>query len=179
MAIDIQKALENDKNTQEGYEIYQELETKANSVAEEITTSLVESIMKEDNDFSISTAILATAKTLAQLASFMYDSEEEFLLDVKKARTCIVTDIIPALLDPQPCGLCQNCKDGDPTQCTNPEIRGDYTLSKFLPLIANMLIEYDLFNKVLFMYTVGREETNLDEALPVEEKGEENGNIDK
>lgn len=177
MAIDIQKALDNDKNTQQGYDTYQKLEEKANKVAEEISTSLVDAIMKEDNDFNISTSIMALAKTLSMMASFLYDTEEDFLTDIQKARTCVVSDVIPALLDPQPCGLCDNCKNGIPSECFNPEVRGDYTLSKFLPILANMLIEYDLFNKVMFMHTIGRNEMDFDEALSTKEGEQNNGTI--
>ena len=100
----------------------------------------------------------------------MYDTEEEFLMDIKKARTSTVSDVIPALLDPQPCGNCLACKDGNPLECETPQVRGDYTTSRFLPLLCNMVIEYDLFNKILHMYTIGKESTN-DEAP--EEKSEE------
>lgn len=187
MAIDIQKALQNDDKMQEGFDVFQKLDAKASAVADEITNSLVTSIMTEGNDFSISTATLAVAKTLSMISSFLYDTEDEFLADILKARTCVVTDLIPALLDPQPCGLCESCKDGNPEACTNPEVRGDYTLTKFLPIICNMLIEYDLFNKVLFMHTIGRDETlpvenGLDEALSSEENIEQendNGSINE
>ena len=98
------------------------------------------------------------------LASYLYDSEEEFLTDVKKARTSVVTDIIPALLDQQSCGECQNCKNGNEAECINPTVRGDYTQSRFLPILCNMLVEYDLFNKVIHMYTTRNENLSSDEA---------------
>ena len=82
------------------------MEQKANSVAEEISSTLIESIVKEEGKFNITTAILAVAKSLSHLSSYLYDTEEEFLADVKKARTATVSDVIPALLDPQPCGNC-------------------------------------------------------------------------
>lgn len=159
--IDLEKALADDNNLQEGYAVYQDLEKKANDVAEEISTKLIESIIKEESEFNISTAILATAKTLSHLASFLYDSEEEFLNDALKARTAITTDVIPALLDPQPCMVCDNCKNGLTDQCMDPSVRADYTLSSFLPIVSDMLIEYDLFNKIIYMYTVGRDELGM------------------
>lgn len=179
--VNIDEALQQDKNMQQGFDAYREMEEKANAVAETITESLVESIIKQENDFSISTAILAVAKSMAQLASFLYDNEQEFITDFEKARESITADVIPALLDPQSCGLCDSCKNGIPEQCLNPNLRTDYTLSKFLPLIANVLIEYDLFNKIIFMHTIGRSETGLDQendfdqALSIKSKGEENG----
>lgn len=161
--INIEEALERDENIQAGMDEYKKMELKANSVAEEISSTLIESIVKEEGKFNISTAILAVAKSLSHLSSYLYDTEEEFLMDVKKARTATVSDIIPALLDPQPCGECESCKNGKPMECINPQVRGDYTTSRFLPVLCNMIIEYDLFNKILHMYTVGKE-TNIDEA---------------
>ena len=155
--INIDEALEKDEKMQNGLEEYKRMEQKANSVAEEISSNIIESIVKEEGKFNISEAILAVAKSLSHLASYLYDTEEEFLYDVKKARTATVSDIIPALLDPQPCGNCMSCKDGKPMECINPEVRGDYTTSRFLPVLCNMIIEYDLFNKVLHMYTMSED----------------------
>ena len=101
------------------------------------------------------------AKSLSHLASYLYDTEEEFLTDVKKARTSVVSDVIPALLDPQPCGLCEQCKNGNEMECINPKVRGDHTTSRFLPILCNMVIEYDLFNKILHMHTVGKQEQDV------------------
>lgn len=161
--INIEEALGRDENLQAGLDEFKNMEQKANSVAEEISSTLIESIVKDSDRFNISIAILAVAKSFAHLASYLYDTEEEFLLDVKKARTSVVSDIIPALLDPQPCGECLSCKDGKPMECMNPQVRGDHTTSRFLPILCNMIIEYDLFNKVLHMYTVGKESA-VDEA---------------
>lgn len=156
--INIEEALEQDENFQIGIEEYKKLEQKANSVAEEISSTLIESIVKEKDKFNITTAILAVAKSLSHLSSYLYDTEEEFLTDVKKARTAVPSDVIPALLDPQPCGHCSSCKDGNPMECELPQVRGDYTTSRFLPILCNMTIEYDLFNKILHMHTVGKED---------------------
>lgn len=162
--INIEEALGRDENIQKGYEEYRTIEEKANAVAEEISSTLIESIVKNENNFNISTAILAVAKSFSHLASYLYDTEEEFLTDVKKARSAIVSDVIPALLDPQPCEICDECKNGHPEKCIQPKVRGDRTTSRFLPILANMLIEYDLFNKVLYMHTEGKKD-NIDEAV--------------
>lgn len=154
--VKIDEALEKDEDMQLGMAEFKKMDDKATAVAKEISEKLVESIVKEEQDFNVTTAILAASKVLTHLASFMYDTEDEFLVDVKKARTDVVSDIIPALLDPQPCGLCEECKNGHPEECINPTVRGDHTSSRFLPVLANMLIEYDLFNKVIHMYTVGK-----------------------
>lgn len=172
--INIEEALNKDSNFQSGLDEYKSIEQTANSVAEEISSTLVDSIVKEQGKFNITTAILAVAKSLSHLASYLYDTEEEFLIDVKKARTSTVSDVIPALLDPQPCGNCESCKNGNPMECINPVVRGDHTTSRFLPVLCNMIIEYDLFNKVMYMHTADKEnkESTIDEAS--EEKTEEN-----
>jgi hypothetical protein len=164
--IDIDEALERDENVQAGLEEYKRMEQKANAVAEDISSNLIEAIVKKEGKFNISEAILAVAKTFSHLASYLYDTEEEFLSDVKKARTSTVSDIIPALLNPQPCEECEECKNGNPMGCINPQVRGGYTTSRFLPILCNMIIEYDLFNKILHMYTVGRE-NSIDEATEI------------
>ena len=169
--INIDEALKKDDNFQIGLEEYQTIEVKANNVAEEISSTLIESIVKNSDTFNISTAIMAVSKTLSHLASYLYDTEEEFLTDVKKARTSVVSDIIPALLNPQPCGNCVSCKNGNPTECIKPEVRGDYTTSRFLPILCNMIIEYDLFNKILYMHTVGKEN-------PIDTASDEKNTVD-
>lgn len=158
--INIEEALRHDENTQAGLKEYEAMEKQANSVAEEISSTLIESIVKEQGKFNISTAIMAVAKSLSHLSSYLYDTEEEFLTDVKKARTAVVSDVIPALLNPEPCGECLSCKDGKPYECQTPHVRGDYTTSRFLPILCNMIVEYDLFNKILHMYTVGKQEND-------------------
>lgn len=154
---DIELALSKDKDLQAGVKAYHSLDEKAMAVSQEITKAMIENIVKEESEFNITMAVLAVSKSLIELASFLYDSEEEFLVAMKKSRTTIVSDIIPALLDPEPCGLCESCKNGKPEECVQPKIRQDYTQSRFLPLVCGSLIEYDLFNKVLHMYTVGKE----------------------
>lgn len=158
MEINLEDALAKDDNFKKGVDEYSSLEKKANDVAEEISTKLVEEIVKNGEKFNISTAILAVAKCFGHLSSYLYDTEADFLTDVKKARVAVVSDVIPALLNPEPCGLCEECKNGNPQECLHPNVRGDYTTTRFLPLLCNMLIEYDLFNKVVYMYTAGKEE---------------------
>lgn len=165
MDVNISDAIERDEDFQQGFDEYRKLEQKANSVAEELSISLIENIVKNNDNskFNLTTAILAVSKTLSHLTSYMYENEEQFLTDVHKARTSVVSDIIPALLNPQPCGLCDECKNGNLEACLNPVVRGDYTTSRFLPILANMLIEYDLFNKTIYMHTAGK--MNDDEAI--------------
>ena len=168
MNFNIDEAIAKDENLNQGISEYKIIEKKANDVAEEISSTLVESIVKDNEKFNLSTAILAVAKCFAHLSSYMYDTEDEF---VRKARSAVVSDVIPALLNPQPCGLCEECKNGNPQECTHPDVRGDYTTSRFLPILCNMLIEYDLFNKIVYMHTVGKEN---DVAVESEKEKEEN-----
>lgn len=159
MDDNILKTIEEDAKYQDGLRVYKDLETLAHETARTISKEMIDRIVKKEDKFNISTALMAVAKTLTHLTSYLYDTEDEFLADVQKARTSVVTDIIPALLDPSPCGKCENCKNGKPHECISPKVRGDYTETRFLPLICNMLIEYDMFNKILHMY-VTRDEEN-------------------
>ena len=155
--IDIKQALEKDDKYREGLDAFKELDTKAYSVAETISESLIKSIVEKEEKFNISTALLSVAKALTHLSSYLYDDEETFLKDVQKARSAVVEDIIPALLNPEPCGECENCKNGHPMECINPKVRADYTETRFLPILCNMLLEYDMFNKILHMYAFRKE----------------------
>lgn len=168
-ANDVRQTIEGDEKYQEGLRVYKDMEALAHQTAEDIAKTMIERIVKKEDKFNISTALMAVAKTLTHLTSYLYDTEEEFLNDVQKARTSVVTDIIPALLDPTPCGICENCKDGKPYECINPKVRGDYTETRFLPLICNMLIEYDMFNKVLHMYALRHESPDGDSSDPKSE----------
>ena len=154
---DIQKALSEDKDMQAGLEKYNALDEQANAVAQEVTKAMVENIVKEENEFNLSTAVLGVSKSLVQLASFLYDSEEEFLVAMKRARNLVVSDLVPMLVDAHPCGSCENCKNGKSDECLNVRINTENTQSRFLPLLCGMLIEYDLFNKVLHMHTAGKD----------------------
>ncbi len=174
---DINDILSQDPKFKEGLAAYHDIEEKAHEKASEIAKLLVDQILKKEDKFNISTAIMAVAKTLTHLASYLYDTEEQFLTDVQKARTCAVSDIIPALLDPQPCGICEECRNGNPTACLKPNVRADYTETRFLPILANMLIEYDMFNKVLHMYVFreeiekrAKEESKKRSKTPVEDR---------
>lgn len=167
------KILDNDPDLAKGYEEYNDIEKEADDMAKQITKDLLEAIIKKDNNdkkLNLSTVIMAAAKTLSYLSGYMYDEEKEFLDDVQLARQAVVSDIIPALLHVKPCGECENCKNGEPEECLNPKLTPEYTTSRILPIIANMLIEYDIFNKVLWINTTGKD------AVEQIEKGENNVN---
>lgn len=160
---DIQKALAEDKDMQEALSQYNSIDEQANAVAQEITKAMVENIVKEESNFNLSSALLGVSKSLVQLSSFLYDTEEEFLVAMKRARELVVSDLVPMLVDAHPCGECENCKNGNQDECLHIKINTENTQSRFLPLLCGMLIEYDLFNKVVHMYTVGKEANQKEE----------------
>jgi hypothetical protein len=154
-----------DAKLEKGYDEYNDIENKADELAKECSSMLLEKLVKEDNaeKLNLSILLMATAKTLSYLSSYLYDNEEEFLNDIKMARSSVVSDVIPALLHPEPCGECEECKNGNFEECVNVKTTPEYTTSRFLPLLCNMLIEYDIFNKVLWINTVASEEEENNE----------------
>jgi hypothetical protein len=179
--MNIGKIIEEDKNYQEGNDEYQRIMELATLTSEEITASLIQQVVKKTDDGSkenaltLSTAILACAKAMVNLASYAYDTEDEFKEDIMKAREAVVDTIIPAILDPQPCGECEACKNGNPMDCLNPDLNTELLQTRVIPILANGLVEYDTWNKILFLYTEGREFLNATgvEATEVEASKEE------
>jgi hypothetical protein len=153
-----------DEKLENGYKEYNDIENTADELAKEYSSMLLEKLVKENNaeKFNLSVLLMATSKMLSYLSSYLYDNEEEFLNDVKRARASVVSDVIPALLHPEPCGECEECKNGNFEECINVKTTPEYTTSRFLPLLCNMLIEYDIFNKVLWINTVATEEEDKD-----------------
>lgn len=160
--MDIAKALIEDEAFKEGTEQYDRMTEQAQSISEEITSALISEIVKKTdegdkaNTFTLSTAILAAAKTLINLTSYVYDDESDFLNTLKQAREAVVEKIIPALLDPKPCGLCPECKSNKP--CTNPVMNEQLLQTKSLPIVSGVLIEYDLWTKMMYLYTQEKNE---------------------
>jgi hypothetical protein len=172
--MNIGNIMEEDKNYQEGNNEYQRIMELATATSEEITASLIQEVVKKTDDGSkanaltLSTAILACAKAMVNLASYAYDTEEQFKDDIIKARKAIVDTVIPAVLDPQPCGQCEECQNGNPMGCINPDLNTELLQTRVIPILANSLVEYDTWNKVMYLYTEGRELLNSDEATEVE-----------
>jgi hypothetical protein len=176
MALDmnIGNIIEEDNHYQEGNNEYQRIMELATATSEEITASLIQEVVKKTDDGSkanaltLSTAILACAKAMVNLASYAYDTEEQFKDDIIKARKAVVDTIIPAVLDPQPCGECEECKNGNQMGCINPDLNTELLQTRVIPILANSLVEYDTWNKIMYLYTDGRELLNSDEATEVE-----------
>ena len=171
--------LEEDKNYQEGNNEYQRIMELATATSEEITASLIQEVVKKTDDGSkanaltLSTAILACAKAMVNLASYAYDTEEQFKNDIIKTRKAVVDTVIPAILDPQPCGQCEECQNGNPMGCINPDLNTELLQTRVIPILANALVEYDTWNKIMYLYTEGRELLNSNEATEVEANKED------
>ena len=165
MALDMKigNIIEEDKQYQEGNTEYQRIMELATATSEEITASLIQEVVKKTDDGSkanaltLSTAILACAKAMVNLSSYAYDTEEEFKEDIIKTRKAVVDTVVPALLDPQPCGECEECRNGNEMGCINPDISTEMLQTRVVPILANALVEYDIWNKIMYLYTEGRE----------------------
>ena len=171
MALDmnIENIIKEDKNYQEGNNEYQRIMELATATSEEITASLIQEVVKTTDDGSkanaltLSTAILACAKAMVNLTSYAYDTEDNFKEDIVKARKAVVDKIVPAILDPQPCGQCEECQNGNPMGCINPDLNTELLQTRVVPILANALVEYDTWNKVMYLYTEGRELLNSED----------------
>lgn len=174
--MDLQQTLMEDEHFKEGANEYERIMEQSMLISEEITSALVKEIVKKTdtgekaNTLTLTTAIMATAKTLINLVSYVYDTEDELKDVVLNARRIVVDTVIPALLNPQPCGECPECKNGQP--CTNPDMDTSMLQTRTLPILCAQLIEYDLWNKTMYMYTEGRELLNQDVT---EDKATEEG----
>lgn len=179
--MDLEQTLLEDENFKEGENEYQRISEQSMVISEEITSALIKEIVKKTdtgekaNTLTLTTAIMATAKTLINLCSYVYESEEELKDIIIKARETVVNTVIPALLDPQPCGECPECKNGQP--CSNPNMNTEMLQTRTLPILCASLLEYDLWNKTMYMYTEGRELLNQDVAGDKAKK-EENKNVE-
>ena len=174
--MNLAETLLEDENFKEGVNEYERIMEQSMLISEEITSALVKEIVKKTdtgekaNTLTLTTSIMATAKTLINLVSYVYDSEDELKDVVINARKAVVDTVIPALLNPQPCGECPECKNGEP--CTNPDMDTTMLQTRTLPVLCAQLLEYDLWNKTMYMYTEGRELLNQDVT---EDKATEEG----
>lgn len=159
--MDLEKTLMEDEHFKEGANEYERIMEQSMLISEEITSALVKEIVKttetgeKANTLTLTTAIAATAKTLINLVSYVYDTEDELKDVVIKSRNAVVNTVIPALLNPQPCGECPECKNGQP--CSNPNMDTELLQTRTLPILCAEILEYDLWNKTMYMYTEGRE----------------------
>ena len=152
----ITEQLSKDENFQRGKNRYNEVVDKAMTFGESMIEKVIEvldlandELTLEQARFNLMVAKMSVAKMLSTLSSFSYE-EEEFFSATTKARDFVANELIPHLLDSQPCEQCDECKNGRPDNCINPTVREEYTESRFLPIICEALIDYDIFNEILY-----------------------------
>lgn len=158
MNINVKKALEEDSVFDKGNKEYEKIVDQAHKLSVEITEALISEVPKKNEDgtvtegsISLTVATMAVMRAAINLCSYMYDNEQDFKDDIIKSRTCVIDNVVPAILNPQPCGKCEECMTGKP--CTHPAIDTHMMQTRVVPMIACSLVEYDLWNKVLYMYT--------------------------
>lgn len=162
--MNLEETLMEDEFFKEGANEYERIMEQSMLISEEITSALIKEIVKKTeagdkaNTLTLTTAIMATAKTLTNLVTYVYDTEEELKEVVLNARKKVVDTVIPALLNPQPCGKCPECKNGEP--CTNPDMDTSMLQTRTLPVLCAQILEYDIWNKIMYMHTEGRELLN-------------------
>ena len=149
--------LKEDESFKKALEVFESAQDKSQKLVEK----LMDVIMKElpditDHNASIQdsrvaymTAKLAAAKALISLASFSYQ-QDDFIKALDNAHNCVYNELIPMLMDKEPCGQCEECKNGNKSQCLQPKVREEYCESRFLPMLCGSLIEYDAWSEVLF-----------------------------
>lgn len=159
--------LREDPNFQAALKKFEEMDVKSQEYAEKLSNDIVDLLGLNKQELTIDeardnllVARMTAAKVLATLSSFNYE-EEEFINAITKARKCVTDELVPMLANAQPCGQCENCKNGHPDQCLNPQVRLDYTESRFLPLLSESLIEYDAWNEILYR-AIPADETDAD-----------------
>lgn len=129
---------------------FNEITIAANEESTEMVTKLVDKIVIEGGEkFNLTKAMLASAYNMSNLASYLYENEEEFDTDMEKAHEIVMEIIFPALLQPRPCEECENCLDEDYANCTNIQTNEEHVRSKFIPLIAAMMVEYDTYMRIV------------------------------
>lgn len=148
--------LQQDPAFQKAMSKYEEAETKAQEISTRLTKELVNELNLEDTKqtvedarFNLLVAKLAAIKALVSLTSFNY-TENDFMESMIKARKCVQNELVPMLMQVEPCGECEQCKNGHKDKCIRPNVRQDHCESRFLPLICDSLIEYDAWSEILY-----------------------------
>jgi hypothetical protein len=145
-----------DEDFQKALKKYQEMEEQSSEKANKISIELVKDLGLQDQSITIEQArnnlVLAkmtAVKVLATLSSFNYE-EHDFMNSLDRARKCVQEELVPMLIGKEPCGECEECKNGRPNNCIRPKVRDEYCESRFLPLLADALIEYDAWSETLY-----------------------------
>ena len=148
--------LREDKDFQNALSKYEEAEERSQEYSAKIAKDIVEILHLEDSKqtiedarFNLIIARMTAAKLLAILSSFSY-IEQDFMDALTSARKLVQDELVPMLMQVEPCGECEACKNGHPDRCIRPHVREKYCESRFLPLLSDALIEYDAWSEILY-----------------------------
>lgn len=148
--------LREDKDFQNALSKYEEAEKRSQEYSAKIAKDIVEILHLEDSKqtiedarFNLIIARMTAAKLLATLSSFSY-IEQDFMDALTSARKLVQDELVPMLMQIEPCGECEACKNGHPDRCIKPHVREKYCESRFLPLLSDALIEYDAWSEILY-----------------------------
>lgn len=148
--------LRQDKDFQNALSKYEEAEKLSQEHSARIAKDIVDILHLEDQKqtieesrFNLIVAKMTAAKLLATLSSFSY-IEKDFMDSLMNARKLVQDELIPMLMQKEPCGECEACKNGHPDRCIRPKVREAYCESRFLPLLSDALIEYDAWSEILY-----------------------------
>ena len=156
MTNKVMEKLREDEDFQNALKKYEEAETISQEHSSKMATDLIALLHLEDQNmtveqarFNLLVAKMTAAKLLATLSSFSY-IEKDFMDSLVNARKLVQDEIVPTLMQVEPCGECIQCKNGHKELCINPNVRNEYCESRFLPLLADALIEYDAWSEILY-----------------------------
>ena len=148
--------LRQDPDFQNALKKYEEAEALSQEKAAEIAKQIVEMLHLEDSKqtiedarFNLLVAKMTAAKILVTMSSFSY-TEKDFMDALMSARECVQQELVPMLMQKEPCGECEACKNGHPDRCIRPKVREAFCESRFLPLLSDALIEYDAWSEILY-----------------------------
>lgn len=178
----VMEMLNKDEDFQNALKKYEEAEKQSSEKANELSMKIIESFSLQDinqtienSRFNLLMAKMTAAKMLATLSSFSYE-EKDFMDSLVRARECVQKEIVPTLMDVQPCGECEECKNGNKDKCLRPIVRSEYCESRFLPLLADALIEYDAWSEILYNH-IPQEKRDIDVLKDMNEEFQDSINI--
>lgn len=151
--MNLDKAMDEDKALKEGNEIHERMVEQAAVLSDEITSALVKKIVdssETDNPLKKEVAILAIARTLTTLASYSFETEDDFMASLRSAYNKMEQNVLRAILNPRPCSECTECSQYLQECSEKDELDTKMTTNANLCLMSYELINYDLWNKVLY-----------------------------
>jgi hypothetical protein len=151
--MNLDRAMDEDKALQEGNELHERMVEQAAVLSDEITSALVKKIVdssETDNPLKKEVAILAIARTLTTLASYSFETEDEFMTSLRSAYNKMEQNVLRAILNPRPCAECAECSQYLQECSEKDGLDTKMTTNANLCLMSYELINYDLWNKVLY-----------------------------